>query len=106
MRIRSAIEVMKMLGPIAPEFTKEKTTLKIMTAIINHIQEVHPPAAVRLLALMEGKTLEQLAEEFSETRDGRELINRLVEGFRRNDLAFMMDFASLIGLSDARFGDG
>ncbi len=94
---------MKMLGPLAPEFTQEKTTFKIMKSIIDRINEEHPPAAVRLLALMEGKSAEEVTEELSANMDAKELYNRLVDGFNRNDLVFMMDFASVIGLSDARW---
>jgi hypothetical protein len=103
MRIRSAIEVMKMLGPIAPEFTKETSTLKIMKAIINRIYDEHPPAALRLLSLMENKPIEEIALELSENMDARELYVRLIEGFNRNDIVLMMDFASVLGLAEARW---
>lgn len=106
MRIRNAIEVMKMLGPLAPDFTKEETSLDIMISIIDQINAIHPPAALRLLALMENTSVEQIVEEFSEHRDGKEFANRLLAGFRRNDLAFMMDFATVIGLSEARWTYG
>lgn len=103
MRIRSAIEVMKMLGPLAEDFTKESSTLGIMKVIIERINEEHPPAAIRLLALMEGKSAEEVTEELAVNMDARELHVRMVNGFARNDLMFMMDFASVIGLSDARW---
>lgn len=106
MRIRSAVEVMKMLGPIAPEFTKDTKTLKVMKVIIERINDEHPPAAIRLLALMEGKETIEVAEELSENMDARELYARLVAGFQRNDLVTMMDFASVIGLSEARWSYG
>jgi len=35
--------------------------------------------------------------------DAKELYVRLVDGLKRNDLAFMMDFAFVIGLSEARW---
>jgi hypothetical protein len=103
MRIRSAVEVMKMLGPLAPEFTQEKSTFKIMKAIIDRINEEHPPAAIRLLALMEGKSAEEVTEELAVNMDAKELYTRLVAGLNNNDLILMMDFASVIGLSDARW---
>lgn len=103
MRIRSAIEVMKMLGPLADDFTKESSTLRIMRAIIDRINDEHPPAALRLLALMEHKSAEEVAEELAVNMDAKELYVRLVDGLKRNDLAFMMDFAFVIGLSEARW---
>lgn len=103
MHIRSAIEVMKMLGPLAVDFTQEKKTFKIMKAIIDRINDEHPPAALRLLALMENKSAEEVAEELAVNMDAKELYIRLVGGFNRNDLMLMMDFASVIGLSEARW---
>ena len=103
MRIRSAVEVMKMLGPIAPEFTKETVTLKVMRAIIDRINAEHPPAALRLVALMEGKSVERVTAELAENMSAQELYDRLINGFKENDLIFMMDFASVIGLSTARW---
>jgi len=92
-----------MLGPIAPEFTKQTDTLRVMRAIIERINEEHPPAAIRLVALMEGKTSQEVAEELAVNMDGKELYFRLLNGFERNDLVYMMDFASVLGLSEARW---
>ncbi len=103
MGIRSAIEVIKMLGPMAGDFTQHTSTLKIMKAIINRINEEHPPAALRLLSLMEDKPIEDIAEELAENMEPRELYQRLIDGFNRNDLVLMMNFASVIGMADARW---
>jgi len=105
MRIRNAIEVIKMLGPLAPELTQETKIIDIMKTLIRRINKEYPPAAIRLLALLENKTADEVTAELAKNMDARELHNRLVEGFVRNDLKFIMDFASVLGLSEARWED-
>ncbi len=92
-----------MLGPMAGDFTQHTSTLQIMKAIINQINEEYPPAALRLLALMEGKSIEDVAEELAEAMEPRELYQRLIDGFNNNDLVLMMDFGFVIGLANARW---
>lgn len=105
MNIREVIEVMKILGPFSHEFTDTEKPIKVMRKILNVIQRESPVSALRLIALMEHKKVEDVAEEMK-FGDGVDLIERLTRGFGVNDLPMMIDAGFYIGISTARWSDG
>lgn len=105
MNIREVIEVMKILGPFSHEFTDTEKPIKIMRKILGVIQRESPVDALRLIALMEHKKVEDVAEEMK-FDDGVDLIERLTRGFGVNDLPLMIDAGFFIGISTTRWSDG
>jgi hypothetical protein len=105
MNIREVIEVMKILGPFSHEFTDTEKPLKIMRKILGVIQRESPVSALRLIALMEHKKVEAVADEMK-FDDGIDLIERLTRGFAMNDLPLMIDAGFYIGISTTRWSDG
>lgn len=102
MNIREAIEVIKIISPYAPEFTKTEKPIKIMRAIMEGILKDMPAQSLRLLSLMEHKSIDDLAVELNFAR-GSELIVRVSEGFGRNNLQALVDAAYYLRMSEARW---
>jgi hypothetical protein len=105
MNIRQAVEVMKIIGPHAEKFTETLDSIKVMRAMIDALKDESPVHVLRLVALMEHKTLEEFAEEMYEA-DGEELIRRLAEGFNRNDLPSLVETAFHLGIATKRWQYG
>lgn len=105
MNIREVIEVMKILGPFSHEFTDTEEPIKVMRKILGVIQRESPVSALRLIALMEHKKVEDVAEEMK-FDEGVDLIERLTRGFAVNDLPMMIDAGFYIGISNTRWSNG
>ena len=102
MNMREAVEVMKIIGPHAQQFTETTEPLKIMHSMIDEIKADTPIQVMRLLALMEHKSVEDLAEEMQEST-GVDLLERLSAGFRRNDLVNLVNAAFYLGIASERW---
>jgi hypothetical protein len=105
MNIREAVEAMKIVAPYAPQFTGARDVVALMRPIMAGIQKDAPLQALRLVALMEHKSVERIAEELAD-KSGADLIEKILGGFGRNDLALLVDAAYFLGLSEVRWNYG
>ena len=105
MSMREAIELMKILGPHAAQFTKNRKVTKVMKALFNGVWSDAPSQALRMLALMYHKPVEEIAVEYQDKR-GVDLLNAVMEGFVVNNLVELIDAAHYLHLSPARFEHG
>jgi len=104
MCIRAAVEVMKILAEYAPEFTQEEKDIKIIRSLVESIKDDEPVQALRLLALIDGKPIEQIADEY----EGKpmEFLTDLMDGLVRNQFVQMLDAAFYLGVSKVRWDYG
>lgn len=105
MTIREAVEVMKIIGPHATLYTDTDKPLKILKKMLAAIQDENPIQALRLVALMEHKDVEQIAEELKDA-DGEDFINLMAEGLARNRLINLLDAAFYLGIASSRWTYG
>lgn len=106
MTIREAVEAMKIIGPHAEQFAETEEPVKVLRAMLKGMRDESPVQPLRLVALMEHKSVEDVAEEMQEAT-GVDLIERLVAGFTRNDLVSLVNAAFYLGIAENRwsFGD-
>ena len=102
MSIPQAVEVIKILSPYATEFTETMDSVKVMRVILENILKDMPTQSLRLIALMERLSIEQVAEEMAD-QSGIDLIRRISEGFEKNNLPLLMDAAYTWQMSEARW---
>lgn len=102
MSIREAVEVMKIIGPHANEFAQDTKPITIMRNMISAIKSDTPIQVMRLLALMEHKSIEDLAEEMQEST-GADLVERLIAAFLVNDLTNLVNAAFYLGIATKRW---
>jgi len=105
MNIREAVEAMKILGPHAEQFAATDKPLKIVRAMLAGLVADSPVQPLRLVALLEHKSVEQLADEMQEAT-GADLIERMMGGLNRNDLVSLIDAAFYMGLATKRWDFG
>lgn len=107
MNIREAVEVMKILGPYAGEFTVFDDNIKIMKSMVKSIHEDAPINAGRLVALMEHRSVEEVAHDYENVQaTASDLIVDIAKGFSRNGLRALIDAAFILGLAQSRWDDG
>ncbi len=111
MRIRSAIEAMKILQHYAEDIKDERDPMSLVRILIEKIQEKTPSDSVRLVSLMYGLTPMEVIDKvkFSKKRGGT-FYKVLVEGFTANPLPDLINAGHMIGLikeewTDARRAD-
>lgn len=105
MNIREAIEVMKIIGPPAERFTGTEEPVKVLRGMFQGMVEDSPVQPLRLVALMEHKAVEDLADEMQEAT-GADLIERMMAGFARNDLISLVNAAFYLGIATKRWEFG
>lgn len=102
MNIREAVEVMKIIGPHADEFAESTKPITIMRRMIDAVKSETPIQVMRLLALMEHKSIEDLSEEMQDS-SGADLVERLIAGFMVNDLTNLVNAAFYLGIATKRW---
>lgn len=105
MSMHEAIETMMILGPHAHLFTDTDKPIKVLKNILNVFKEENPIQALRLIALMENKPVEQIAEELKEAT-AEEFIMHIADGLARNRLVNLIDAAFYLGIADSRWTHG
>jgi hypothetical protein len=73
-----------------------------MRAIMEGIMEDMPTQSLRMLSLMEHKSLDDVAAELTFVR-GNVLIERIMDGFGRNHIRALVDAAYILKMSEARW---
>lgn len=102
MNIRAAIEVIKIITPYAERFTKSEKPREILKALIDGIAADAPVDALRLVALMEHKTVEEIVKEYQD-QHGLEFIATMAEGLSRNNFPVLVDAAWMLGMTAHRW---
>lgn len=105
MNIREAVEAMKIIAPFAEQITETDNPAKIIRLLLHGFRDTYPTEALRLVALMEHKAVEDLADEMAEA-SGIDLIERMTDGLRRNDLINLMNAAVYLGIATHRWDYG
>jgi hypothetical protein len=97
MTIREAIEVMKMLAPIAPEITQADNAPAMIRIIMDHFADVDPTMTLRIMSLMYHEPIETLVAALEDT-SSPEFFSMLVEGFAVNSLADLIEGIYVLGM--------
>lgn len=105
MNMHEAVEVMKIIGPHAHLYTDTDKPIKVLKKMLIAIRDDNPIQALRLVALMEHKPVEQIAEELKEA-DVDEFIMYLVDGLARNRMVNLLDAAFYLGIASSRWTYG
>ena len=105
MNIREAVEAMKIIGPHAEVYTDTDEPIKVMRRMLDAIREENPIQALRLVALMEHKSVEQIAEEL-EDAEAFEFVELMVSGLARNRIINLLDAAFYLGMATSRWSYG
>jgi len=98
MNIREAIEVMKMLAPIAPEIIQADNAPAMIRIIMDHFTEVDPTMTLRIMSLMYHEPMESLIV-ILEKKSSPEFFSMLVEGFVVNSLADLIEGIYVLGMA-------
>jgi len=105
MNIREAVETMMILGPHAHLYTDTDKPVKVLKKMLNAIQDESPIQALRMIALMEHKPVEQIADELKEAT-AEEFIMHIADGLARNRLVNLIDAAFYLGIASSRWTYG
>lgn len=97
MTIREAIEAVKILAPYAPEILASTTLANMVKTLMRAINERQPVDSMRLLSLMEHRTLESLSEDYGE-RGGTAFALALARGFVINSPLDLLKMGASLGL--------
>ena len=98
MTIREAIEVMKMLAPIAPKITQAENAPAMIRIIMDHFSEVDPTMTLRIMSLMYHEPIETLVSTL-EDKSSADFFTMLVEGFVVNSLADLIEGIYVLGMT-------
>lgn len=104
MELGPAIEVMKTLIPYASEMLSEKRVGDAIRKLLQAAQANDPVDILRLLALLNGKHVDEIAVEY-ENKTGADLVAALALGFEANNLPDLINGAALLRLTDIRWPD-
>ena len=102
MNMHEAVEVMKIIGTHAHLYTDTDKPIKVLKKMLTAIQADNPIQALRLIALMEHKTVEQIAEELKDST-AEEFIMYIADGLARNRLVNLIDAAFYLGIASSRW---
>lgn len=105
MNMHEAVEVMKIIGPHAHLYTDTDKPIKVLKNLLAAFRDENPTQALRLVALMEHKPVEQIAEEFKDA-PAEEFIMHLAEGLSRNRIVNLIDAAFYMGIASSRWTYG
>ncbi len=105
MSMHEAVESMQIIGPYAHLFTDTDKPVKVLKSMLNAFKEENPVQALRLIALMEHKPVEQVAEELKEAT-AEEFIMHIADGLARNRLVNLIDAAFYLGIASSRWTYG
>ena len=111
MTLREAIEVMKIVGPHAALLRNAPDNLVLIKRLWDTVSADSPVHLLRLLALMEHKEVEKIADEYEASRgpegvDAKGFILRLAEGFGRNPLNLLVNAAFQLGMTETGWSHG
>lgn len=102
MKIRAAVEVIKIIAPYAEKFTRTEKPREVLKALLDGIAEDSPADAFRLVALMEHKTVDEVVEEYRD-QHGIEFVATIAEGLNRNEFSILVDAAWMLGMTAFRW---
>lgn len=105
MAIGPAIEAMKVIVPYASVIIRAQTVGDAIQDLLGAMRNEQPTDALRLLALMYGKSVIEIAD-FFERKSGGDLVAFMAVGFEANPLPDLINAANVLGLTPIRWFDG
>ncbi len=104
LNIREAIEVMKILAPIAQDITNADNAAGMMRIIFEHFEKTEPTQTLQLASLFFHEPIETLAEVLKD-RSSEEFFYMMVEAFAENSLADLIETIFALGFTQKKVSD-
>jgi hypothetical protein len=107
MSIGTAIEVMKILRPHVDELVEAKDGPDLIVVLSKGFARDNTAENIgRLIALMEGKTFDEISERFKKHPTGGQAYEDLVRGFSLNPIPDLIDAGFVLGILDRGWSKG
>ena len=104
LNIREAIEVMKILAPIAQDISEADNAARMMGIIFDYFEETDPTQTLRLASLLFHESLETLVE-LLDGKPSEEFFFMMVEAFAENSLADLVESIFALGFAKEKVSD-
>jgi hypothetical protein len=105
MNINEAIEVMKIIAPYAGDMAEGESGKEVLDALISGFErDGTEENALRLLALMQHETLDEVVDQL-QGASGAEYLSKLVNVFNINNVRDLIGAAGVLGLTQQRDSD-
>lgn len=99
MNINEAIEVMKIIAPYVDDMVEAKDGKGVLRALMNGFEKDDVQEnALRLLALMQHKTLNEVVDDLQDA-SGAEYLSELVTVFNVNNIQDLIGATRVLGLT-------
>lgn len=105
LNIIEAIEVMKILAPIAQDIAEADNAAKMMVIIYEYFEKTDPTQTLQLASLFFHESLETLVEVLGD-KSSEEFFYMMVEAFAANSLADLVESIFVLGFAEKRVSDG
>lgn len=96
MKIRAAIEVMKLLAPYHGELVKATRGAEMVVILLKQFEESQPVDLMRFISLVYGYEMNALAEILKDA-DGADVYNMVLVAFTFNPLVDMLNTMEILG---------
>ncbi len=106
MKIRAAIEAMKILRHYVDDIREEKDPLSLMRLLVGAIQKRQPSDSIRLASLMYGISPDEVMKKVEGAENQASAFYKiLVEGFIANPIPDLVNAGYVIGLMEEGWND-
>ena len=105
LNIIEAIEVMKILAPIAQDIAEADNAARMMGIIYEHFEKTDPVQTLRLACLFFHESLDTLVEVLKD-KSSEEFFYMMTEAFAANSLADLIESIFVLGFAEKKVSDG
>lgn len=104
LNIREAIEVMKILAPVAQDVMEAEKAVTMVRIIFEHFEETDPTQTLRLASLFYHEPVDTLAETLVDV-SGEDFFGMMIDAFVENSLADLVETVFALGFAKKRVSD-